>query len=269
MGAIAPWTVLDRKVAFADPRLRVRSDLCLTGTGDVVGPAHVIEVPDRVAVVAIAPGGSNILLVRRYRHGAAAVLTGLPGGVVDRAGGTPFLDAAEIAARQAHLKAARRIGLPIQPERKLVREDPSAALAAAGSAAGRELFEATGYVARQWTCLLKSYPDSSRQTNTAYGFLATGLDRSPVPPAIPVEAAVEIIEYDILTALRLVQYGRLPMDVLDTATLWSAASHIAADHSGRFDRLSLRLRRFFGDADDGSGGEPFVPVACPSAAVGG
>jgi hypothetical protein len=69
--------------------------------------------------------------------------------------------------------------------------------------------------------------------------------------------------------LRLVQHGRLPMDVLDTAALWSAASHIAADHSGWFDRLSLQLRRFFGGSDGGSGGEPFVPAACPSAAVGG
>jgi hypothetical protein len=269
MASIAAWTVLDRKITFADPRLRIRSDLCLTPQGEVVGPAHVIEYPDRVTIVAIGPGGSKILLVPRYQHGIGSVVTGLPNGVVDRTRGTPHLDGAEMAAQLEHRASAHRAGLAALPDIRPGSENSAAPFAAVENAARHELLEAAGCVANEWTCLLKSHPDSSGQTNTAYCFLATSLERLRVPPSVLAGDANDIIEHDFLAALRLVQQGSLTMDVLDAAALWSAASHIAADRSGRFGPLSMQLRRFFVGEDDMSSDEPFIPAPFPSSTVGG
>jgi ADP-ribose pyrophosphatase len=232
MQSVGPRTILDRKITFADPRLRVRTDLYLTPQGEVVGPAHVIEAPDQVTIVALDPDGSTVVLVRRYRHGAGAMVTGLPSGMVERIRATHDLDAAETAAK-------------------------------------RELLEQTGYAAGEWTYLLKGYPDASNQANAAYCFLATGLGRVPAPPHVPMEEADEIIERDLTTVLRKLQRGELVMDMLHAAALWSAASHIAADDSGRFGPLSVQLRRFLVGEDDLSYGEPVIPGAFPNAAVGG
>ena len=223
----------------------------------MVGPAHVIDDPDRVAIVAISPGGSNIVLVRRYRHGIGSITTGLPGGEVDRPGGTPHLDLAGIAAWQEYRKSARRTRSAMELQRPSEREKTLAALAAAERAAKRGLREETGYAAGEWFCLLKSYPDPSRQTNAAYCFLAIGLDRVPTPLAVLADQVDDVIEYDFLMAMRLLQQGRLVMDALHAAALWSAATLIATDRSSRFGRLSTQLRHFFDGEDEVPGSEPF------------
>ena len=269
MQSVGPRTILDRKITFADPRLRVRTDLYLTPQGEVVGPAHVIESLDRVTIVALDPGGLNVVLVRRYRHGAGAVVTGLPSGAVERTRATPDLDVAEIAAHREHRKHARRVGVTASPAFCPSRDASAATLAAAEIAAKRELVEQTGYAAGQWTFLLKGHPDAAHQANAAYCFLATGLCRVPVPPHVPMEESDEVIEVDLVTVLRHIQRGWLTLDILHTAALWSAASHIAADGGDRFGPLSGPLRRFFVGADDMSGEEPGIPGAFPNAAVGG
>jgi len=101
MNALRPWTVLNSKLMFANPWLRVRSERCRTGRGDVIGPYHVIEYPDWITVVPLTAEGR--LLLREYRHGVGAVLTGLPGGLVDPADGTSGTPA-ETAARRELLE---------------------------------------------------------------------------------------------------------------------------------------------------------------------
>ena len=269
MGSVTPWTVLDRAISFEDPRLRVHSDLCLTPQGEVVGPAHVIESPDQVAVVALTADGSKIVLVRRYCHGVGAVVTGLPSGVAEAAKGTPYLDVAEIAAHREHRKRARRAGMAALPAFQPRPESGTDNSVAAENAARRELLEQTGYAAAQWTCLLKSHLDSSHQTSAAYCFLATALDRAFFPSDPSADGMADIVEQDLVAALRLLQRGELAMDVLHAAALWSAASHIAADRTGRFGPLSSRLRRFLVGDDAAPGDEAASPAECLNAVVGG
>ncbi len=207
MSALAPWTVLDSTAAFTDPWLRVRSDHVRTSDGDVFGPYHVIEAPDWVAVVPLTADGQRLLMVREYRHGVGAVLTGLPGGLVDPGDGNDRAAAAVAAAR-------------------------------------RELQEETGYSGGRIERLVAVYPNPSNQTNTAHCFLATGLVRHALPqPGGPGEAQ-EVTETDLVGVLDDLRVGATVMHAVHVAALWSAAARIAADLSGRFGTLPARLCRF-------------------------
>ena len=79
---IAPWQVLDSKITYEDPWIRLRSDTCQTMNGHIVTPYHVIELPAWANIVALTPD-NKIVLAREYRHGAGQVLSGLPGGVIE------------------------------------------------------------------------------------------------------------------------------------------------------------------------------------------
>ena len=266
MAPATPWMVLARALAMDDPRLRVHSDLCLTPQGEVVGPAHVIESPDQVAVIGLIADSASIVLVRRYRHGVGTVVTGLPSGVLDPAKGTRHLGGAEIAAHREHRNRARRAGMAPVPG---FQPRPDAGVctgAAAATAAKRELLEQTGYTAGACMFLVKSHLESSRQTGTAYCFLATALHRDLSGRA---DETVEVIEQDLIATLRLVQRGDLSMDAVHVTALWSAASRVAADDGGQFGPLSTRLRRFFAGEEDQSPAKPLSVAPSFHAEVGG
>lgn len=198
---------MDSTAAFADPWLRIRSDHVRTADGDVFGPYHVIEAPDWVTVVPLTRDGQRLLTVREYRHGVGAVLTGLPGGLVDPGDGHDRATAAEAAAR-------------------------------------REMREETGYSGGGIERLVAVYPNPSNQTNTAHCFLATGLVRRALPqPGGPGEAQ-EVAEEDLVGVLDDLRAGTAIMHAVHVAALWSAAARIASDLSGRFGALPARLGRF-------------------------
>lgn len=206
MPTVAPWTVLGSEVAFADPWLRVRSDHCRTADGDVIGPFHVIEALDWVTIVPLTQDSLRLLVVREYRHGVGAVLTGLPGGLVDPQDGN----------------------------------DPHAA---ARAAAERELREETGYGGGQLESLARLHPNPSNQTNTAHCFLATGLVRRASPEPGGKGEAQEVAEVEFAGILHDLRDGRTALHAVHAAALWSAAARIAADRTGRFGPLATRLRR--------------------------
>lgn len=79
---VEPWRVLSSRVTLADRFLTLREDRCRTPHGAIVERYHVIECGDGVNVVALTREG-RLLLTREYRHGAGAVLTGIPAGIVD------------------------------------------------------------------------------------------------------------------------------------------------------------------------------------------
>jgi ADP-ribose pyrophosphatase YjhB (NUDIX family) len=266
MAPATPWMVLDRAMTLEDPRLRVHSDLCLTPQGEIVGPAHVIESPDQVAIVALSAAMSDILLIRRYRHGVGTVVTGLPGCIIEPVQGNPHLDVAEIVARREYRNRARRAGMPPPPSFQPRPDCGMSSGTVAEAAAKRELFEQTGYTGGQWSFLAKSHLESSRQTGSAYCFLATALQKGADGPA---DDTVEVIEQDLIVTLRLVQRGGLAMDAVHVAALWSASSQIAADDSGRFGALATQLRRFFVGEDDQSTDQPVIPGASRHGEVGG
>ena len=205
MTAVASWTVLDSRLSFADPWLRVRSDRVRTAEGDVFGPFHVIEYPDWVTIVPLAEGSFRLLLVREYRHGVGAVLAGLPGGLVDPADG-------------------------VVPEE------------AAGTAARRELLEETGYAGGQMEHLATLHPNPSNQSNAAYCYLATGLFSEMQSKPGGVGEAQELLEVDLVETLAAVRDGLLPWHAIHVAALWSAAARIAGDKTARFGSLPSRLR---------------------------
>lgn len=207
MTAIASWTVLDSKLSFADPWLRVRSDRVCTAEGDVFGPFHVIEYPDWVTVVPLVESSLRLLLVREYRHGVGAILAGLPGGLVDPADGNVPAEAAGIAAR-------------------------------------RELQEETGYAGGRLEHLVTLHPNSSNQSNSAYCYLGAGLSSGRQPGHGGIGEAQEVVETDFVETLAAVRDGLLPFHAIHAAALWAAAARIAGDKTSRFGPLPDRLRCF-------------------------
>ena len=77
-----PWRVERQRYLVEDDWLVLRADDCRTTDGHAIAPYYVFEYRDWTAVVALT-GAGEIILVREYRHGAGAVMLGLPGGVQD------------------------------------------------------------------------------------------------------------------------------------------------------------------------------------------
>lgn len=88
---IKPWTLVSSQLMVADSWLRLRADRCRRADGLIIEPYYVNEAPDWVCVLPVTSTG-KVVLTREYRHGIGAVVTGLPGGVVD--GGDPDPEAA-------------------------------------------------------------------------------------------------------------------------------------------------------------------------------
>jgi len=185
---IRPWRVLASRIAYADPFVSVRSDSVETGAGTVLNSDHVVEYPDWTTVVALGAEDQRLLLVQEYRHGVGAILTGLPGGLVDAADGPRGAGAAATAAR-------------------------------------RELREETGHDAAALRLLVTTFPNPSNQSNTAYVFLATGVK---LAADATQEAGVELVWADFVAVLQALRAGELLLHAIHVAALWSAAAAIAA-----------------------------------------
>lgn len=82
MKEIQPWQILKSTISHKDLWLHIRSDTCQTPSGHIIEPYHVLECSTWVNVLALTPTG-QVVLVREYRHGAAQVLLGLPGGAAE------------------------------------------------------------------------------------------------------------------------------------------------------------------------------------------
>lgn len=91
---IGPWSVLSSEVVVSDRWLHLRADRCARADGRIIAPYYVAEKADWALVCPITARG-DVLLVSEYRHGAGAVLTGLPGGLIDASDPDP-----EAAARR-------------------------------------------------------------------------------------------------------------------------------------------------------------------------
>lgn len=87
---LAPWKVTGTRISYEDRWLRVRTDMCETQEGQVIGPYHVIEAGPWVNVVALTED-RQVVLVREYRHGIGKVLLGLPGGGVEESDESPLV----------------------------------------------------------------------------------------------------------------------------------------------------------------------------------
>jgi ADP-ribose pyrophosphatase len=75
--------VLERRYAFTDPWLRLRSDSVLLADGRLLSSCDIFEYPDWVDVIALT-ADLNVVLVDQYRHAVGQIRTEFPAGVVDQ-----------------------------------------------------------------------------------------------------------------------------------------------------------------------------------------
>lgn len=202
-GRVAPWKVLSSQTTYEDRWLRLRSDHCVTVDGQEVAPFHVIERSDWVNVVALTHAG-QLVLVREYRHGVGQVMLGLICGGIEAA------DGADQAAQ-------------IEP------------------AARRELLEETGYAAERWLPILSSFPNSANHSNAVTAFLALGAELRGAQ-ALDESEAIEVVLQDFADVVVQVRDGRMTMQAMDVAALWSAVAQILAGAPALGDVTQLRRR---------------------------
>jgi 8-oxo-dGTP pyrophosphatase MutT (NUDIX family) len=88
------WRVEARRSLVHDRYLHLVAERVVTGSGAVLDPYYVLDLPDWVIVVALTPDG-RMVLVRQWRQGARAWVLEPPGGVMD-----PGEDACRTAARE-------------------------------------------------------------------------------------------------------------------------------------------------------------------------
>ncbi|MEE4016095.1 NUDIX hydrolase [Roseibium sp. FZY0029] len=86
--AVRPWKVVSSKTLIKDQWIYLRADCCQRADGSIVEPFYIQEAPDSVCVLALTLDGM-VVVTNEYRHGAASVISGLPGGVVDSSDADP------------------------------------------------------------------------------------------------------------------------------------------------------------------------------------
>ncbi len=188
LNLVRPWTVLSSKITYEDRWLRIRSDHCLTASGQHVTPYHVIEYPDWVNVVALTRHDLRLVLVREYRHGRGEVLPGLVSGTIETADAGESDASAEVAAR-------------------------------------RELQEETGYRNGRFIRLFTSYPNPANHNNAVTSFLALDVEAGGEQSLDQTEA-VELFLDDLPTVLMKLRSDELRMQAMHVAAIWSAAARI-------------------------------------------
>ena len=77
-----PFVVLERKIVLETPIFDVREETSVHPKTGKTGRYYVLDNPEWVNVVAVTEQG-QIILVRQWRHGVAAVELELPAGLVD------------------------------------------------------------------------------------------------------------------------------------------------------------------------------------------
>lgn len=81
-GSLHTWQRLASEIVYACRIFSLRRDRSRFSRDDVEHDFHVIESSDWVNIVPITPG-SEVVLVRQYRHGIRDCTLEIPGGMVD------------------------------------------------------------------------------------------------------------------------------------------------------------------------------------------
>lgn len=76
------WEKLSSKYLVQETWATLRVDTCRMPTGQIIDDYYVLEYTDWVNAVAIT-ADNQIIIIRQYRHGAAEVITEIPGGCID------------------------------------------------------------------------------------------------------------------------------------------------------------------------------------------
>lgn len=77
------WEVLDRRYAYKDQWLQIRSDRVKLPEGTILDPFHVLESAPNVNVIALTPD-DKVVLVEQWRHPVEKNVLEFPAGAVDK-----------------------------------------------------------------------------------------------------------------------------------------------------------------------------------------
>ena len=137
---IKPWKLLESKSAIDSKWFPVRQDKCELPNGNVLDDYFVVNENNWVNVLAVTTD-DEVILVKQYRHGIQKVVLEIVAGIIDSEDGVE-LEAARVAAM-------------------------------------RELEEETSYQVDEDKLIYLGYrhPNSARNSNKVYMFLATDLEK--------------------------------------------------------------------------------------------
>lgn len=76
------WKVLDSKVLFQTPFMKLRADRCELPDQRIMPKYYVVDFPDWVQTAAITTD-NKLVMVKQYRHAAGEFFLELPGGSVE------------------------------------------------------------------------------------------------------------------------------------------------------------------------------------------
>lgn len=96
MSRIRPWRLLRSELVFDHHWYRLRRDWLVLPDGRAVDDYFVSLRPEVVLVFALTPE-EEVVMVRQYKHGAAAVLLEFPGGTFQQAESSASAAARELA----------------------------------------------------------------------------------------------------------------------------------------------------------------------------
>lgn len=77
------WKVIEATDIVRDQWMRLARHACVRSDGSLVSPYYVIHGTNWVNITPVTPQG-ELFLINEYRHGYGSVLTGLPGGLIEK-----------------------------------------------------------------------------------------------------------------------------------------------------------------------------------------